>query len=120
MADNKTNSETKISEADKGFMQDALKEQEFLSIVKNTNVAKELDKMIEAYNEQVNQLARTRIDSEIFELFCIMEPAVTENFTNKRNTDEALRKRRKALEVMRRQIMVLYELQKRNSKEVEA
>lgn len=64
-----------------------------------------LSLLAKVYNEQLEALVRSRIDSDIFSSLVISEPMVKEHLDNKLKADNAVLKRRKIVETLRGQIL---------------
>ena len=100
----------KNSVTDEDFVKDAINEKQLLDIMgDDKNILTELSVMTKVYNEQIEELVRLRFDGEFFVWACIADPN-DENISNKAKNEAMIKRKRKMIEVIRRQLKVMREI----------
>lgn len=85
-----------------------MEEEKFLEAIKKRKPLElqcELDLLVKVYNEQLEQLVRLGIDIEIFDYLVLAEPQDNQHAQNRVKTMSALKKKRKLIGIVRKQIV---------------
>lgn len=86
-------------------IKDKEKEEAFLKAVGKKEVSTELELMLKSYGERLEHLVKLRFDVEILNYLIIAEPNQKSHLTDKSKAELGLRRNRRAIAILREQIL---------------
>ena len=89
------------------FLKDVVQEQDFLKLIGEEKIDKQLDLMKKVYAEQLESMVRLRFDIEIFTALMLLEPMNSVHSVDKSKATASLRTRRKVVQIIQQQIVLL-------------